>query len=199
MEPLTRRTARMLIRPIVEADRAEYLRVHEVSAAHFKPWTPATDLAVSADQAFTRLLEEAGGAEAAGTAVRRIGVLDDGRIAGVFALSQIARGPFLSCYAGWRVSVEVLGQGLCTEAMRAMLDMAFAPAPDGLGLHRVQANVIPGNGPSLRVAEKLGLRREGLALRYLQIDGRWQDHVMFAIVADEFRRGGAHDQQAGGR
>ena len=71
------------------------------------------------------------------------------------------------------------------EAMRAMLDIAFAPEPEGLGLHRVQANIIPENAASLRVAEKLRMRREGMALRYLHIGGAWRDHIMFAITAEE--------------
>ena len=76
-------------------------------------------------------------------------------------------------------------QGLATEGVIAMLDLAFAPEPAGLGLHRVQANIIPHNAPSLRVAEKAGFRREGLALAYLNIAGEWRDHLMFAKLADE--------------
>ena len=66
-----------------------------------------------------------------------------------------------------------------------MLDIAFAAEPRGLGLHRVQANVIPANPASLRVAEKAGMRLEGTAKRYLEIAGVWQDHHMFAKTAEE--------------
>lgn len=188
MDPLSRRTARLTLRPLSEDDRTEYLRMEAASEAHARAWLPTPDPALTASERFTRTLETSLREEKAGTGLRRIGVLDDGRIATVVALSQIFRGPFLSCYAGWRSSAECLGQGLCTEAMRGLLDIAFAEPPDGLGLHRVQANIIPGNAASLRVAEKLGMRREGYALRYLKIDGRWQDHAMFAILADEFER-----------
>jgi ribosomal-protein-alanine N-acetyltransferase len=182
-------TARLHLRPLGESDRAEYLRVHDLSRAHFKPWMPAPEPGATPDEEFTRCLEASRREEAAGTGLRRVGVLEDGRIATVVALSQVFRGPFCSCYVGWRTSAEVLGQGLCTESVRALLGIAFAPPPEGLGLHRVQANIIPANAASLRVAEKLGMRREGLALRYLRIDGRWQDHAMFALLADEFGRG----------
>lgn len=188
MDPLSRRTARLLLRPLAETDRVEYLRMEAASEAHSRPWLPAPDPALTPGERFTRALEVHLREEKAGTALRRIGILDDGRIATIVSLSQIFRGPFLSCYAGWRTSAECIGQGLCTESMRALLDIAFAEPPDGLGLHRVQANIIPANSASLRVAAKLGMRREGLALRYLKIDGRWQDHIMFAILADEFER-----------
>lgn len=199
--PLTacRRTERLYLRPLEPTDRAEYLRVHEIGREHFAPWMPAPEPGVTPEGAFARALEAAQRDEQAGTGMRRLGVLGDGRIAGVFALSQIFRGPFLSCHAGWRVNAEVLGQGLCTEAMRAMLDIAFAPEPSGLGLHRVQANIIPANTPSIRVAEKLGMRREGLALRYLKIDGRWRDHAMFAILSDEVGAEGITPADAPGR
>jgi ribosomal-protein-alanine N-acetyltransferase len=53
-------------------------------------------------------------------------------------------------------------------------------------LHRLQVSIIPRNGPSLRVAEKLGLRNEGTALRYLEINGVWEDHVRFAITSEDW-------------
>jgi ribosomal-protein-alanine N-acetyltransferase len=73
--------------------------------------------------------------------------------------------------------------------VRALLDIAFAEVPEGLGLHRVQANIIPRNAPSLRIAEKVGLRRQGLALRCLGIAGQWEDHVMLAMTKEEHEEG----------
>ena len=78
-----------------------------------------------------------------------------------------------------------MGRGLATEGVRALLDIAFSPEPEGLGLHRVQANVMPSNAASLRVVEKVGLRQEGAAERYLRIAGRWEDHLMFAVTTEE--------------
>ncbi len=82
-----------------------------------------------------------------------------------------------------------MGEGLATEGVRALVSIAFAPEPDGLGLHRVQANIMPGNGASLRVAEKVGFRREGVARRYLRIAGEWEDHAMFALTVEEWSEG----------
>lgn len=183
--PLVFRTPRLLLRPLAPEDRAEFVRVHEVSRPLWDPWSPLLPEGMTLEALLEDQLRRAVEGERSGTEFRRIGVLDDGRIAGFFNLTQIFRGPFQNAYAGWKVAADCAGRGVCTEAMYAMLDAAFVPPPRGLGLHRVQANIIPTNGPSLRVADKLGMRREGLALRYLRIAGRWQDHVMFAKLADE--------------
>ena len=134
---------------------------------------------------FARELKRAQERGEAGTECRLVAESRDGRLIGVFSLSEIVRGVFQNAYGGWRVGAEFIGQGLATEGVRGMLDVAFAEPPLGLGLHRVQANVIPTNLPSLRVADKAGFRREGLAQRYVQINGQWQDHVMFAKTNDE--------------
>ena len=139
----------------------------------------------SFDDVFEEGLAHAEKAAREGTEVRLVAVLPDDRIAGFFSLTQIFRGAFENAYAGWRVSSEQLGRGIGTSGVMALLDLAFSPEPEGLGLHRVQANIIPSNRASLRVAEKAGFRLEGEAKDYLKIDGRWQDHLMFAKLAGE--------------
>lgn len=184
-QPIVVRTQRMLLRPLVESDRAEFVRVCAVSREHFAPWWPAQDPKKSLDTQFDEQLARTRAEEGAGTGFRRVGILGDGRLALLANFSQVFRGPFQSAYCGWSVSADQVGRGLATEGVWGMLDAAFAPRPLGLGLHRVQANVIPTNMPSLRVAEKCGFRPEGLAKAYLEIAGWWQDHVMFAKLAEE--------------
>jgi ribosomal-protein-alanine N-acetyltransferase len=70
-----------------------------------------------------------------------------------------------------------------TEAVRLALDLAFGP----IGLHRVQAAIMPNNAPSLALARRMGFREEGFAVRYLKIAGRWRDHRIFALTAEEWR------------
>jgi ribosomal-protein-alanine N-acetyltransferase len=106
-------------------------------------------------------------------------------MAAFFGLSQIFRRAFNNAYIGWSVSAEVARQGYGAEALTAILDFAFTLDPAGLGLHRLQANIIPENAPSICLAEKVGLRREGLARRYLHIAGAWRDHFVYAITAEE--------------
>ena len=179
------RTPRMLLRPLCTDDRAEFVRVHEVSRALFEPWFPARPANETLDDFFTPQLDQTRDGLRDGTQYRFVGLLNDARIAGFFNLFQIARGAAQYATCSWSVNAEVGRQGLCTEGVTALLDFAFAPSPTGLGLHRVQANIIPGNTPSIRVAEKTGFRREGLAKNYLKIAGVWQDHFMYAKLADE--------------
>jgi len=107
------------------------------------------------------------------------------KLVGRIQLSGISRGPFENAYLGYFVSERHNGRGYATEAVRQVVDAAFGV----LGLHRVQAAVIPRNVASIRVLEKAGFREEGLALRYLQIAGVWEDHKLYAVTAEEWPGG----------
>lgn len=168
----------MVLRCLEARDRAEYVRVHEASARLYADWLPARGPEVTWSDWFDGELEK----NELDTNLRLVGALPDGRFAGFFNLGEIVRGFFWSAYAGWRTNVEVAGQGYGYEGVKGMLDVAFSAQP---GLHRVQANIVPTNAKSIRIAERAGFRREGLALKYLQIAGTWQDHVMFAKLAEE--------------
>ena len=97
-------------------------------------------------------------------------------------LSSVQRGPFQNAYVGYWVDERNAGQGYTPEAVVVAARYAF----EDLGLHRLQIAIIPRNGPSRRVVEKLRLREEGVALRYLEINGVWEDHVRYAITAEEW-------------
>ncbi|NGZ74187.1 GNAT family N-acetyltransferase [Saccharibacillus alkalitolerans] len=113
----------------------------------------------------------------------------NGRLIGRAALTGIARGPFQNASLGYFLDQAHNGQGYMTEAVIGVLELAFGKH----GLHRVQAGVMPRNIPSQRVLEKAGFRREGLAERYLKINGVWEDHVLFGITAED--REGASDRR----
>jgi ribosomal-protein-alanine N-acetyltransferase len=110
---------------------------------------------------------------------------DTGLFIGTFNLNNITRGVAQYADAGWLLDARYLGRGFATEGVNALLDLAFTPEPAGLGLHRVQAAIIPRNAPSLRVAERCGLQREGIARKYIRINGVWEDHVIHAKLVDE--------------
>jgi ribosomal-protein-alanine N-acetyltransferase len=184
LPPLTLRTPRLVLRPLAADDRAAFVRAQEVSSALWEPWSPAADVD-SAEALFDRQLARTLSGLETGKDLRLAAFLDDGRLAALLGLNEIVRGAFQNAYAGWRVAADVVRQGIGTEAVAGLLDIAFAEPPCGAGLHRVQANIIPENTPSLRLAEKVGFRREGFARAYLQIAGQWRDHVMFAKVAEE--------------
>ena len=175
----------MTIRLLIAEDRAEFVRVHEVSRAAFSRYMPLPPEGKTAEQLFDDRIRNAIAGVENDSEYRLVGLHDDGRIVGFFNLFQVARLSFQNAIAGWSVSSEFVGNGYATEGVGALLDFAFAPQPVGLGLHRVQANIIPTNPASLRVAEKNGFRKEGLALRYLCIAGQWQDHDMCGKTAEE--------------
>jgi [ribosomal protein S5]-alanine N-acetyltransferase len=110
------------------------------------------------------------------------GIFFEARFVGEITLSSIQRGPLQSAFVGYWIDEAVAGRGLMPESVVTVLQYAF----DTLRLHRVEINIIPRNGPSRRVVEKLGLRFEGIAERYLEIDGAWEDHAHYAITAEEW-------------
>ena len=175
----------LLLRTLRSEDRAEFVRVHEISREHFGPWMPAQAPGQTLNDVFRDELDRAEKGAKEGTEIRLVAVVPDGRLAGIFVLSQIFRRAFQNAYAGWRVSSDQLGGGIATSGLIGLLDLAFSPEPEGLGLHRIQANIIPSNRASVRVAEKAGFRLEGEARGYLKIDGSWQDHLMFAKLVEE--------------
>lgn len=96
-----------------------------------------------------------------------------GKVAGIVGLNEIIRGAFQSCFLSYKIDHTLWGRGYGTEAIEAVTGWAFRT----LRLHRVEANIMPWNQASLRAAAKAGFAEEGLAKRYLKINGRWEDHL----------------------
>ena len=110
------------------------------------------------------------------------GIFVDGDLAGEINLSSIQRGPFQNAYVGYWIDEKHAGNGYMPEAVVVLARFAF----DDLHLHRIQVAIIPRNSASRRVVEKLELREEGIAERYLEINGVWEDHVRYAMTAEEW-------------
>ncbi|MEP7208541.1 MAG: GNAT family protein [Casimicrobiaceae bacterium] len=106
-----------------------------------------------------------------------------GALAGVFNFSEIVRGALQSAYLGYFAFAGMEGRGYMREGLWLALDQAFGT----LRLHRVEANIQPGNARSIALVESVGMRREGLSLRYVKVAGRWRDHARYAMLADEWR------------
>ncbi len=102
------------------------------------------------------------------------------RIIGSIGLSEVVRGCFQSCYLGYKMDREFCKKGYMTTAVSMITEYAFG----GLALHRIEANVMPGNLASLRVLEKNGFIWEGLSRKYLKINGVWEDHVHMVKLND---------------
>jgi [ribosomal protein S5]-alanine N-acetyltransferase len=166
--------ARVRLRVLAREDRQEFLRLARESHRLHRPWTYPPERADQFDELYGRSRREDFVCLLACRA-------DTGEITGVFTVSQIVRGAFQSAYLGYYAHERHAGQGLMREALEQVLDHSFGP----LGLHRVEANIQPGNAPSIALARGAGFRLEGFSPRYLLIGGQWRDHERYAITADE--------------
>ena len=98
-------------------------------------------------------------------------------LTGELTFSNILKGGFLSCYAGYHLDEHQQGKGIMTEALIAGTDFIFRK----LKLHRIEANIMPANFASQKVATKAGFYKEGISARYLKINGCWEDHLRYVI------------------
>ncbi len=103
---------------------------------------------------------------------------DPDTVIGTIALSGIIRGAFQSCLLGYKMAKSHTRQGYMHEALLKVIDYAF----EEMELHRIEANVMPRNSASLALTKKLGFHEEGLALRYLKINGIWEDHIHMVLL-----------------
>ena len=110
------------------------------------------------------------------------GIFVHDAFAGEINLSGVQRGPFQNTYVGYWIDEAQAGNGDVPESLVTVARFAF----EELRLHRLQVAIIPRNRASRRVVEKLGLRDEGVAVRYLAINGRWEDHIRYALTAEEW-------------
>jgi len=157
-----------------QTDRAELIRANQDSRAHHRPWVePFTD-----DTGFDAWFGRSLVGPNVGLVAREIAST---RIVGVVNISDIVLGAFRSAYLGYYGMAWCAGRGLMTEAVGLAVRYAF----DTLGLHRVEANIQPGNAPSIALVRRLGFTKEGFSPRYLHIDGGWRDHERWARLADQ--------------
>ena len=100
------------------------------------------------------------------------------RTIGTIGLNNIVHGAFLSCHLGYKLDQDEINRGYMTEALKKVIEYAFTT----LGLHRIEANILPRNVRSMRVVKKLGFYDEGLAEKYLRINGKWEDHIHMVLL-----------------
>lgn len=105
---------------------------------------------------------------------------EPGRTIGFFSFSNIIRNASMSCLLGYKLDCYETNKGYMTEALQTGLDIAFGE----LGMHRIEAYIMPANARSLRVVEKLGFTREGVAKKYLNINGKWEDHIRMVLISE---------------
>jgi ribosomal-protein-alanine N-acetyltransferase len=165
-------SARIYIRPPTIHDQREFVASARVSIKLHQPWTvaPTTPLQF---RTFVERMNQPG--NAAFFICRR----DNDQIIGVINVTNIILGLFRSAYLGYYVFAGYDRQGFMREGLQAVVRHAFR----SLKLHRLEANVQPGNTNSLNLLKACGFSQEGYSPRYLKIGGRWRDHERWAILA----------------
>ena len=168
----------VVVRPVSPADVPVLTRLLRANRDFLAPWDPIRDDEYFTEDGQRELIRAA--LENAGSGPHVIEL--DGRVVGRINLNNLVRGPFQSSSLRYWVSQDANGRGVATAAVREILRIAFGR----LGLHRVEAGTLVHNTGSQRVLERNGFERFGLAPRYLSIAGRWQDHVLFQRLNEDF-------------
>jgi ribosomal-protein-alanine N-acetyltransferase len=168
--------SRVKLRPPQPSDQAAWCELVRANRRFFTSWVSTKSTA----SAFRDYLVQSNTPTAACRVICR---REDDALLGAINVTEIVRGMFQSGYLGYYIGEAYAGQGYMTEALQLMLRTAFRT----LRLHRVEANIQPGNRGSVVLVRQAGFRREGLSPRYLKIAERWRDHERWALLAEEWR------------
>jgi ribosomal-protein-alanine N-acetyltransferase len=177
----------VLLRPPRYRDGRAWSEVRVRNRNWLEPWEPTSSYSwydrnnPSAWPALYRALRSNG---RTGTMLPFM-IVYGGRLAGQMNASNIVHGALRSCTVGYWIDSALAGRNITPTALALLMDHCFT----AVGLHRIEVDIRPENQASLRVVEKLGLRREGYYERFLDIAGGWRDHVAFAITVEELRGG----------
>lgn len=188
-EPVSLDGARVRLRPLGVSDFAVWQALRVRSHSWLTPWEPrrppGSPDVIRSRSAFAARCRARDRERQSGTGYG-FGIFVDApdrHLCGEINLNGVQRGPFQSAYVGYWIDKGNAGRGYVPEALVILTRFAF----EDLRLHRLQIAIVPRNQPSRRVVEKLGLRCEGTAERYLEINGVWEDHLRYAITAEEWQ------------
>jgi ribosomal-protein-alanine N-acetyltransferase len=168
------------LRPMRRGDARRWRTVRAANAGWLAPWEATHPDASSSAPTFGQMVRSFS-REARSGRMLPFAVDLDGVLVGQLTVSGIAWGSLRSGQIGYWVDRRVAGRGIIPTAVAMATDHCFF----ALGLHRIEVNIRPETRASLRVAQKLGFRPEGIRYRYLHIDGDWRDHSTFALTVDE--------------
>jgi ribosomal-protein-alanine N-acetyltransferase len=168
------------LRPLHRRDRGAWFDVRRRNAEWLRPWEATPPDPRQPMPSFTAMVSGLLRDARAGRALPFV-VTYDGRLVGQVTVGGIVLGSQCGGNIGYWVDRAYAGQGIIPTAVALAADHAFSV----LRLHRLEIAMRPENGPSRRVAEKLGFRYEGMRERFLHIDGDWRDHLIYALCAEE--------------
>ena len=169
--------ARVVVRTPTIDDQDEFIARMRASRSLHRPWISNMPETPDGYAAYLSRTEDP---RAAPFLACRV---EDGEILGFLNISEIVRGPFKSAFLGYGAVAGFAGQGYMTEALQLVLREAFTK----IGLHRLEANIQPGNTASIALAKRCGFELEGFSPRYLKVGGRWRDHERWAIRSETWR------------
>jgi ribosomal-protein-alanine N-acetyltransferase len=173
------KSTRLAMRIPVESDAPDLLRYRNVNRAHLAPWEPLREqVYYTLDHCLQTIADARENARLDRGYPFAVFDTASGELVATFNLANIVRGVFQACHLGYGIAAAWQGRGVMTEALTTALAFAFGE----LDLHRVMANYMPHNERSAMLLARLGFEREGYARRYLNIAGRWEDHVLTALV-----------------
>lgn len=173
-----REGARVGLRPFRPADGPEFTARARESRDLHRPWL-FPPVSIEEYESYAARFTEGEGR--AGFLVCE---LTTGALAGFVTINNIVRGAFECGALGYGAFAHAAGRGLFREALGLVLAHAFAPAGEGLGLHRLEANIQPGNHASIALVRGAGFRLEGFSPDFLYVDGAWRDHERWAVTAE---------------
>jgi [ribosomal protein S5]-alanine N-acetyltransferase len=183
---------RMTLRLPMHSDWTQWADLRRASSAFLTPWEPVWSSDHLTRRSFTNRVYWAQRAEAQGTALALVMERrEDRQLLGALTLDNIRRGPAQAGTLGYWIGAPHARQGYMREAILAVVHHAF----DALDLSRIEAACLPENQPSRGLLEKSGFKYEGVAQSYLQINGRWRNHVLYACLRGD-RRGRTDAGQA---
>lgn len=179
------RGEKVLLRFPVLSDYAQWAVLRSESRKFLAPWEPVWPSDELTRLGFRRRIKRYQRELREGSGYPFFVFAADGvALLGGLTLSQVQRGVTQSGSLGYWMGERHAGRGYMSDAVRTLLRFGF----DTLRLHRIEAACLPHNAASIRLLEKVGFRREGYARSYLCIDGRWQDHLLYAMVSDDPRK-----------
>jgi ribosomal-protein-alanine N-acetyltransferase len=176
---------RVVLRPLVPQDFNAWSEVRRRNGEWLTLWEPMrlphhpdpeTNREVFAARCGSRDRERLAGSQYA------FGIFIDGAFAGELNLNNVVRGAMQSATIGYWIDRARAGRSFMSEAIVVLSQFAF----EELNLHRLEICIIPRNSNSRRVVEKLGIREEGIAQRFLEINGAWEDHMRFGLTIEEW-------------
>ena len=170
---------RVMLRTPQMSDYPAWAELRASSREFLVPWEPRWAMDELTRASFRRRVRhyQRDLREDIGYALFIYSVATGGLVGGV-TLCNVRRGVTQSCTLGYWIGAQYAQQGYMTAAVRAVVPYVF----DSLDLHRLEAACLPTNTASMRLLEKTGFKCEGLARRYLRINGGWQDHMLYALL-----------------